>query len=99
MDTCPLAWTHAHSHGHMPTRTDTCPLPLIAFITSTPTCMSPHRYVSSPCMDAHPLMLVSPTARLHAPPWVPPHQPCSPFRPSHPFPPPFPPPDMPHPPT
>src|SRR5467141_3331601 len=37
----------------------------MAFITSTPTCMSPHRYVSSPSMDAH-----------HAPPWVPPLQPC-----------------------
>src|SRR5882672_5346728 len=25
-DTFPLAWTHAHSHGHMPTCMDTCPL-------------------------------------------------------------------------
>src|SRR5882672_5572205 len=90
----------SHSHGHMPTRTDTwmptrmdtwmptstdtCPLALITFITFTPTCMSPHRYVSSPCMDAHPLMLVSPTTHLNAPPWVPPHQPCAPLCSSHP---------------
>src|SRR5882672_907510 len=110
-DTCPLTQTHAHSHRHMPTHPlaqthahwptcmDTCPLALIAFIKSTPTCMSPHRYVSSPCMDAHPLMLVSPAACLHAPPWVPPHQPCTPLCSLHPCPPACPCTDMSHPPT
>src|SRR5882672_3814837 len=93
------AQTHAHSHGHIPTHTDTCPLALIAFITSTPTCVSPHRYVSSPCMDSHPLILVSPTTHLHAHPWVPPYQPCSPLCSLHPCPPTCPCTDMSHLPT
>src|SRR5882672_4886809 len=44
MDTFLLAWTHSHSHRHMPTHTDTCPL--------TQTHAHSHGH-----MDAHPLII------------------------------------------
>src|SRR5882672_6297810 len=60
-DTCPLAQTHAHSHRHMPTRTDTwmptCPDTWMPTCTDTwmPTCTDTWMPTpsSSPLLPAH----------------------------------------------